>query len=1031
MAIKNAGTATMRFKEGIKVEGDTPHGDANQLVVTGSISVMGTPSTSQTFSATPTVTETLDRNTWYYIPGHTSDDTDTDQQPRVWVDQGATQSGIPIDSGGNWTDEIFTFFGGTTRMLSLKTAVEGPVTVTFKLIEGGGGSGGQNIPHAIPKSNYNGMSYNSIGGTNGNGDWIGASTDPYSPIQVMYATDGFNSSATWTTASSDFHGHPSPHPNNASANIVRTQFNSFSVTISSVNGPYYIAIKQDSTHANYNWWGLADLQIQTAESSDGYINFEGSTWYEGEPGIGFRNNEGTMEFKDDGGDWTGFNEATPAGHDRAIQFNNGGQMGGGNFFYGANARVGIGDFTISGTPNPDYLLTIRGDKGGSGENGYVNIVEHNDGTGPGILYQRHRGSLASPTDIQDDDILGTDVYIGQVGSASTILAGQTTRYHSTNGTNMTFSLKGPSDSSNTNKLLLRDPSLMPHPDITTGNVGAFVLGAASNAFGSLYVENIRAPDGENLKFLAEDNATIMTVGSQGTYADNVGIGFTTPDYRLVVQEDSSSTPTVQIRNASTGGPTLELSRVISYNSLLNSPNVDEVDAGQTIAKINMSLDSGNISSAASIEAKSLTDWSANGSVPNRFSEIVFSTIQSFNNDGFNNFTMADRMSIDYDKVHCIGTDLEVDGALNVGTQLNCNLAATFDSSVTIGTDLQVDDWNAEDGEQIAVYRDSPSYLYPSPTLTFNPNEDDFQIQYKDQSGRETFRLQSDGMTRIGTEDGSPQFSAYDLTMNSNGGGCYIEGMNSNGSVLKVVNRSVSDDSDGITIVCGYGSYQRQSASSPLHFNTGTNSWIKFFEKKRSYVMTGSEDPDDDDPDSVRVASTISGNGSGGVTYHTSFTGAHCCVIKGSSDVVVGMILSSTGEIWLKNTENVSTSLPYVQLSTSKNDKTVFGVASSLSSHQLGYKDAGQIPDTDTYLEANGIGEGSVWITNIDGEPTNGDYITSSPIRGYGQIQSDDILRSYTVAKLTEAIDWSTVTETINHEGTTYKKYLAACTYHCG
>ena len=51
--------------------------------------------------------------------------------------------------------------------------------------------------------------------------------------------------------------------------------------------------------------------------------------------------------------------------------------------------------------------------------------------------------------------------------------------------------------------------------------------------------------------------------------------------------------------------------------------------------------------------------------------------------------------------------------------------------------------------------------------------------------------------------------------------------------------------------------------------------------------------------------------------------------------------------------------------------------------------------------------------------------------GYGGKQSDDLLHSYTVAKCVETINWNSVTDTIVHDGVTYKKYLVACTYNCG
>ena len=1031
MAIKNMGTATMRFKQGLFVEGGADvHGQANQLVTTGSISVMGT-GIANTYSAAPS-NGTYDRTEWYYIPGNIQVDTNTSYEPRT------PSSPVPVDDGTTTNSAFYTFWGGNIhvsnveRMISLKTGVSGTVTISFKIIAAGNndGSGSNNssVTETIPLANSTTTPSNFA---HPNRTWTSGTSNTDNPVQIAYATTGFEQSDNWTPVSggtsSNFRGHYNNHPNAADQNLNVQECTSVSYTITGISGTFYVGIIQDDNGPNYNSWAITDLVVEEG-FDQGYINFEGSSFSEGSDGFGFRNNAGAMEFKDEGSDWKALGEVVPGGHNRAIQFNNGGALDGGNFFYGSNARVGIGDFTIDNDPAPDYLLTIRGDAGGSGENGYVNIVEHNDATGPAILYQRYRGSLASPTDIQDDDILGSEVFIGQVGSSLQILAGQTTRYHSTDGSNIVFSLKGQGDPGSTNKLLMNGVSLMPHPDITTSNKGAYVLGGGTNAYDTLYCETLQGPQGMDMKVVADNNDVIMHIGTQGTYANNVGIGNSTPEYPLVVQGTHTTDPDVHIRNSTTNGPVLDLSRVVS--------SVGNIELDETIAKIQMGVDAGSIVDGANIITRSTSDWNdplLNPISPNRFTQIAFQTLFSANGEyGPGNLVISDRLTIDHDKVHCINNDLEVDGALDVGTQLNCSQAATFGTSVTIGTDLLVDDWNAEDGSQIAMYRTSPSYLYSSPTLTFNPNQDDFQVQYRDQSGRETFRLQPDGLTRIGTEDGSPMFSAYDATMNSpNGGGCYIEGMNTDGPVLTVVNRSVSDDSDGITIICGYGSYQRQNASNPLHFNTSTNSWIKFFEKKRSYVMTGSEDPDDDDPDGVRVASAITGNGSGGVTYNTSFTGAHCCVIKGSSDVQVGMIVSSTGEIWLKNKHNVSTSLPYVQKASTKNDKTAFGVVSTLDSIQEGYKLAGSIPETDTYLEANGIGEGSIWITNIEGDPTNGDYITTSPIVGYGQLQEDDILHSYTVAKLTEAIDWSSVEETINHEGSNYKKYLAACTYHCG
>ena len=52
------------------------------------------------------------------------------------------------------------------------------------------------------------------------------------------------------------------------------------------------------------------------------------------------------------------------------------------------------------------------------------------------------------------------------------------------------------------------------------------------------------------------------------------------------------------------------------------------------------------------------------------------------------------------------------------------------------------------------------------------------------------------------------------------------------------------------------------------------------------------------------------------------------------------------------------------------------------------------------LHINSVGEGSIWVCNINGNIENGDYITSSTVNGYGQLQESEFLAKYTVAKIT-------------------------------
>ena len=206
-----------------------------------------------------------------------------------------------------------------------------------------------------------------------------------------------------------------------------------------------------------------------------------------------------------------------------------------------------------------------------------------------------------------------------------------------------------------------------------------------------------------------------------------------------------------------------------------------------------------------------------------------------------------------------------------------------------------------------------------------------------------------------------------------------------------------------------------------------------------------------DKDNDRIYQVV-GNGAGGSSVSTSFTAGHDTVVPLSSGVVLGMILESTGDIWFKPVNVTSeTALPKCRLASSDGSKKVFGVVAgfpapdSVREEDLPYVHNGYVmaPAFPSYAKKAGIldgeinigtmsiGEGVVWVTNISGNIEAGDLIESSIISGYGRLQSDDIIRSKTVAKCTENIDWDSIEDYIDHSGVTYKKYLAACTFCCG
>jgi hypothetical protein len=153
----------------------------------------------------------------------------------------------------------------------------------------------------------------------------------------------------------------------------------------------------------------------------------------------------------------------------------------------------------------------------------------------------------------------------------------------------------------------------------------------------------------------------------------------------------------------------------------------------------------------------------------------------------------------------------------------------------------------------------------------------------------------------------------------------------------------------------------------------------------------------------------------------------------SEENMSGLIVSTTGKTELRKNESgkvsLSSTLPTVTLSTKANDKAVFGVV--VRDAPLPKDHWYESQKGETFGVVNALGEGRVWVTNRNGNIENGDYITTSEIPGYGQMQDDDFLHSYTLGKAIESVDWEQVSEIVEHDGETYKRYLIAIVYTSG
>lgn len=165
-----------------------------------------------------------------------------------------------------------------------------------------------------------------------------------------------------------------------------------------------------------------------------------------------------------------------------------------------------------------------------------------------------------------------------------------------------------------------------------------------------------------------------------------------------------------------------------------------------------------------------------------------------------------------------------------------------------------------------------------------------------------------------------------------------------------------------------------------------------------------------------------------------FTGAHeVRIAQDSPPLVPGMVVSVTGAVSRRNDEkgnpSLSSTMPEITAAVVPKDPAVFGVF--LSESRLDEEHWYAAKANDRFGVVNALGEGRVWVCDVNGPVRLGDYITTSAVPGYAQRQDDDLLHNYTLGKVTESVDWDGVTETIFVNGQNYAVYLIAVVYTSG
>ena len=158
-------------------------------------------------------------------------------------------------------------------------------------------------------------------------------------------------------------------------------------------------------------------------------------------------------------------------------------------------------------------------------------------------------------------------------------------------------------------------------------------------------------------------------------------------------------------------------------------------------------------------------------------------------------------------------------------------------------------------------------------------------------------------------------------------------------------------------------------------------------------------------------------GTGTTPVFINFTGQHRVYVAGHAprDLprLEGLVVSATSEYMTPTRQGhaaitINESLPIVSLSATPNDKRAFGVISlSYNESPLAAEQEYQLSQLgDVRVHINSVGEGAMWVCDANGPLESGDLITTSHVEGYGMRQNDDIMRNYTVAKITMSCDFS-------------------------
>ena len=174
-----------------------------------------------------------------------------------------------------------------------------------------------------------------------------------------------------------------------------------------------------------------------------------------------------------------------------------------------------------------------------------------------------------------------------------------------------------------------------------------------------------------------------------------------------------------------------------------------------------------------------------------------------------------------------------------------------------------------------------------------------------------------------------------------------------------------------------------------------------------------------------------------MNFTGSHTAAHAIREEDVADCV-GKIVVASGEyegLDGKGAIEMDEAIPVVRLAEGACDPAVFGVVSSVEDghardhvFRLGnlmFNRRKARPGA--RVRVNSVGEGCVLVCECNGPLRNGDLIVSSHVPGIGMRQDDDVIRNFTVAKITQDCYFGEA-GVLAHDGSLFRFQLVGCVY---